>query len=94
MGEALQTLGANPPKDPKPLFETPEAMPRPPECLIHTEWDAVEMVQLGPYHGGMRHHCKKGNLEAYAHLGAVASCPCLVNSVFPEGVSLTERWPD
>ena len=47
MGEALETLGANPPKDPKPLFKTPEAMPSPPEYLIHTEWDAVEMAQLG-----------------------------------------------
>lgn len=47
MGEAMETLGANPPKDPKPLFKTPEAMPSPPEYLIHTEWDAVEMAQLG-----------------------------------------------
>ncbi len=47
MAEALQTLGANPPKSPKPLFKTPEAMPSPPEYLIHTEWDAPEMAQLG-----------------------------------------------
>jgi sulfur oxygenase/reductase len=47
MGEALQTLGANPPKNPEPLFKTPEAMPSPPEYLIHTEWDAVEMARLG-----------------------------------------------
>ena len=47
MGEALQTLGANPPKDPKPLFKTPEAMPSPPEYLIHSEWDAPELAQLG-----------------------------------------------
>jgi sulfur oxygenase/reductase len=47
MGEALETLGANPPKDPKPLFKTPEAMPSPPEYLIHTEWDEVEMARLG-----------------------------------------------
>ena len=47
MGEALQTLGANPPKKPEPLFKTPEAMPSPPEYLIHTEWDAVEMARLG-----------------------------------------------
>jgi sulfur oxygenase/reductase len=47
MGEALQTLGANPPKDPKPLFKTPDAMPSPSEYLIHTEWDAPEMAQLG-----------------------------------------------
>ncbi len=30
MGEALQTLGADPPQKPKPLFATPEAMPNPP----------------------------------------------------------------
>lgn len=47
MGESLETLGANPPKNPKPLFKTPEAMPSPPEYLIHTEWDAAEMAQLG-----------------------------------------------
>ena len=47
MGESLQTLGANPPDNPKPLFKTPEAMPSPPEYLIHTEWDAAEMAQLG-----------------------------------------------
>ena len=47
MAESLQTLGANPPKNPKPLFKTPEAMPSPPEYLIHTEWDSPEMAQLG-----------------------------------------------
>lgn len=47
MAEALQTLGANPPKNPKPLFKTPEAMPSPPEYLIHSEWDAIELAQLG-----------------------------------------------
>ena len=47
MAQSLQTLGANPPKDPKPLFKTPEAMPSPPEYLIHSEWDAAEMAQLG-----------------------------------------------
>jgi sulfur oxygenase/reductase len=47
MGEALQTLGANPPEEPKPLFKTPQAMPSPPEYLIHSEWDAAEMAQLG-----------------------------------------------
>ena len=39
-------------------------------------------------------HCEKGNPEGHAHLGAVASRPCLVDSLFPEGVRLTERWPD
>ncbi len=47
MAEALQTLGANPPKNPKPLFKTMEARPNPPEYLIHSEWDASEMAQLG-----------------------------------------------
>lgn len=46
-GESLQTLGANPPKNPKPLFKTPEAMPSPTEYLIHSEWDAAELAQLG-----------------------------------------------
>jgi sulfur oxygenase/reductase len=47
MAETLQTLGANPPKNPKPLFKTRGAMPSPPEHLIHSEWDATEMAQLG-----------------------------------------------
>ena len=47
MAQSLQTLGANPPKDPKPLFKTPEATPSPPEYLIHSEWGAPEMAQLG-----------------------------------------------
>jgi len=47
MGESLQSLGANPPKNPKPLFKTPDAMPSPPEYIIHSEWDAAEMAQLG-----------------------------------------------
>jgi sulfur oxygenase/reductase len=47
MGQALQTLGAHPPTNPKPLFKTPDAVPSPPEYLIHSEWDAPEMAQLG-----------------------------------------------
>lgn len=47
MGESLMTLGANPPKNPKPLFKTPDACPNPPEYLIHSEWEAPEMAQLG-----------------------------------------------
>jgi sulfur oxygenase/reductase len=47
MGESLQTLGAHPPKNPKPLFATLDAMPAPPEYLIHSEWDAPELAQLG-----------------------------------------------
>jgi hypothetical protein len=42
----LQTLGANPPKNPKPLFKTRDAMPSRPEYLIHSEWDATEMAHL------------------------------------------------
>jgi sulfur oxygenase/reductase len=45
--ESFQTLGANPPKDPQPLFKTPDAVPSPSEYLIHSEWDAAEMAQLG-----------------------------------------------
>lgn len=47
MAESLQTLGANPPENPEPLFKTPDAMPSPPEYLIHSEWDAPEVAQLG-----------------------------------------------
>lgn len=47
MAQSLMTLGANPPDNPRPLFKTPEAMPHPPEYLIHTEWDSPEMAQLG-----------------------------------------------
>ena len=47
MAETLQTLGANPPRNPKPLFKTLDAVPIPPEYLIHSEWDAPEMAQMG-----------------------------------------------
>ena len=47
MGETLQTLGANPPGNPKPLFITLDAVPSPPEYLIHSEWGAPEMAKLG-----------------------------------------------
>ena len=47
MVQSMQTLGANPPKNPKPLFKTPDAKPHPPEYIIHTEWDAPELAQLG-----------------------------------------------
>lgn len=46
-GESLMTLGANPPRNPKPQFKTPDACPSPPEYLIHSEWEAPEMAQLG-----------------------------------------------
>jgi len=47
MGEALQTLGAVPPKNPKPAFKTLDAAPKPSEYLIHSEWESPEMAQLG-----------------------------------------------
>ncbi len=47
MAQSLQTLGANPPKNPKALFKTTDAMPHPAEYIIHTEWDAPELAQLG-----------------------------------------------
>ena len=47
MGEALETLGAHPPRNPKPAFNTLEACPSPPEYLIHSEWAAPEMAQIG-----------------------------------------------
>ncbi len=45
--EGLQTLGANPPANPKPLFKTPDAAPKPTEYLIHSEWDATELARQG-----------------------------------------------
>jgi len=47
MGEALETLGANPPRNPRPLFATPEARPSPPEYLVHSEWESPEIARLG-----------------------------------------------
>ena len=47
MAESLQTLGANPPGNPRPLFNTLDANPSPPEYLIHSEWDTAEMAQMG-----------------------------------------------
>ena len=31
----------------RPLFKTLDANPSPPEYLIHSEWDTVEMTQTG-----------------------------------------------
>ena len=59
MAESLETLGANPPKNPKPLFKTLDAMPSPPEYLIHSEWDATEMAQLGFAKVLVNHNIKK-----------------------------------
>ncbi len=47
MTESLMTLGANPPKNPKPLFATSDAKPHPAEYLIHSEWESAELAQLG-----------------------------------------------
>ncbi len=47
MAQALQTLGANPPDNPRPLFKTPEANPSPPAYLIHSEWDTPGLAQQG-----------------------------------------------
>ena len=47
MTESLMTLGANPPKNPRPLFKTTEAKPYPSEYLIHSEWESAELAQLG-----------------------------------------------
>lgn len=45
--EALETIGANPPADPKPLFASEQANPSPPEYLLHTEWETPEYAQSG-----------------------------------------------
>ncbi|MBW2561486.1 MAG: sulfur oxygenase reductase family protein, partial [Deltaproteobacteria bacterium] len=69
MGESLQTLGANPPGNPKPLFKTRDAMPSPPEYIIHSEWDAVEMAQLGFAKVLVNHRIRKiHNDGVMAHL--------------------------
>ena len=47
MMESMETLGAHPPKNPKPLFATPAAAPSPPEYLVHSEWEAPELAQMG-----------------------------------------------
>jgi len=47
MALAKQTLGANPPKNPKPQFSTPDMKPHPTEYVIHSEWEAVEMGRMG-----------------------------------------------
>lgn len=47
MMQLLETLGANPPTDPKPLFESQLANPSPPQYLLHTEWETPERAQSG-----------------------------------------------
>lgn len=59
MGQTLQTLGANPPDDPKPLFATPEAQPNPSEYLIHSEWDAPGLARLGFANVLVNHRIRK-----------------------------------
>jgi sulfur oxygenase/reductase len=43
----LETLGANPPSRPEPLFESRQAAPSPPEYLVHSEWETPELAQQG-----------------------------------------------
>lgn len=43
----LETLGANPPEDPRPLFEASQAAPTPARYLVHSEWESAELAQLG-----------------------------------------------
>jgi len=43
----LETLGANPPRNPKANFEMRQAAPTPAEYLIHSEWESAELAQLG-----------------------------------------------
>jgi sulfur oxygenase/reductase len=47
MVQMLETLGANPPDDPRPAFETRQAAPSPSEYLIHSEWASPELAELG-----------------------------------------------
>lgn len=47
MMEMLETIGANPPADPKPLFDRKQARPSHPEYLLHTEWETPECAQSG-----------------------------------------------
>jgi sulfur oxygenase/reductase len=69
MAESLQTLGSVPPKDPKPAFRTPDARPIPPEYLIHSEWEAPEMAQLGFAKVLVNHRIRKLHDEGVmAHL--------------------------
>jgi sulfur oxygenase/reductase len=46
--EALQTLGANPPKSKKGNFLPLEAASKPAEYIVHTEWESPELA-----HGGL-----------------------------------------
>ncbi|MFC1677971.1 sulfur oxygenase reductase family protein [Planctomycetota bacterium] len=59
MTESLMTLGANPPKNPKPLFATPDAKPHPAEYLIHSEWESAELAQLGLAKVLVNHNIRK-----------------------------------
>jgi len=69
MIQMLETLGANPPSDPKPLFQTHEAMPSPPNYIIHTEWESHELAQLGLGKVLVNHDIRKLHNEGVmAHL--------------------------
>lgn len=47
MFEMLETLGAHPPGNPRAAFAVGEAIRRPVEYVIHTEWETPELLQLG-----------------------------------------------
>lgn len=47
MMELLETFGAHPPSDPKPLFDLRQAAPTPPRYYLHSEWETPEMAQAG-----------------------------------------------
>lgn len=69
MIQMLETLGANPPSDPKELFQVHEAMPSPPKYLIHSEWESPEMAQLGLAKVLVNHTIRKlHNESVMAHL--------------------------
>jgi len=69
MTASLMTLGANPPKNPKPLFATPDAKPSPAEYLIHSEWESAELAQLGLAKVLVNHNIRKAHDKGVmAHL--------------------------
>jgi sulfur oxygenase/reductase len=45
--EMLMTLGANPPANPVPRFKPAEALSRPLEYLLHSEWESPELAEAG-----------------------------------------------
>lgn len=45
--EMLMTLGANPPSNPEPRFKPADALSRPLEYLLHSEWESAELAEAG-----------------------------------------------